>query len=78
MFDTEFKYFVDHQDELVALYNGRVLVLQGERVIETHATLMDAYLAIKRAGLLGKAMLQKCIPGPEAYTAYVSTPGLFA
>jgi hypothetical protein len=75
MFDTEFKYFVDHQDELVAQFNGRVLVLQGERVIETHATLMDAYLAIKRAGLLGKAMLQKCIPGPEAYTVQIGAAG---
>ena len=42
MLDTEFRYFLDHQGELVKRYNNRVLVIIGEKVVADYDD-FDAY-----------------------------------
>ena len=33
MLEKEFEYYVEHQDELVRKYNGKILVIKNKKVI---------------------------------------------
>lgn len=68
MFEQELAYFIAHQTELVQQYPGQILILQGAAVVGAHATLLEAYAAALQRFAPGTFMLQRCIPGPEAYT----------
>lgn len=70
-------YFIEHQDELVRLYNGKVLVIKELEVVGVYDTALQAYLEAKRLHPLGTFMIQPCQPGPEAYTVTITTRGLF-
>jgi hypothetical protein len=78
MFQIELNYFIAHQDELVRQYRGKVLVLQGPRVVGVYDTLLTAYLEAQKEHPLGTFMLQRCEPGTEAYTVTIATRGIFA
>jgi hypothetical protein len=77
MFQAELAYFIAHQDELVRQHRGKVLVLQGQQVVGVYANLLTAYLEAQKTYKLGTFMLQRCEPGPEAYTITISTPSVF-
>lgn len=68
MFDREFRYFIEHQDDLVARHRGKILVLVGEEVVGVYETPLQAYVEESRKRTLGTFMIQRCIPGPDAYT----------
>lgn len=74
MFESEFQYFVQHQEELVARYRGKVLVLHGAQVVGVHDTALQAYTAALEQFPPGTFMLQLCAPGPAAYTVTIA-PG---
>jgi hypothetical protein len=71
MFDIELAYFIAHQDELVAKYLGKTLVLQGEAVLGVYETPLEAYVEALKQFKLGTFMIQPCEPGTEAYTVTV-------
>lgn len=72
------EFFKTHQDELVAQYPGRVLVIRGEEVVEVGADPMDAYLAASSRFELGTFMIQPCQAGPAAYTVTIASSELVA
>lgn len=72
MFDNELKYFIAHQDELVQKYRGQTLVIRGEAVVGVYSTPLNAYLAAQREFQPGTFMIQRCEPGPEAYTVTIN------
>lgn len=72
MFQEELNYFIQNQDALVQQHNGKVLVLQGPRVIGVFDDLLHAYVETQKEHPLGTFMLQRCIPGPDAYTVTIS------
>jgi len=74
MLEKEFKYYLDHQDELVQKYNGRVIVIAGESVVGDYKDDEDAYFDSKEKYELGTFLIQKCTPGDEAYTRHFYTP----
>ncbi len=73
MFQTELQYFIDHQDELVAQYRGRVLAIQGQQILGIYRSALEAYLETLKTQAPGSFMLQPCEPGPEAYTVTITT-----
>ena len=73
MFSRELQFFIDHQDELVEKYRGRVLVLRGETVEGDFESPLVAYLFAKENFKPGTFMIQSCAPGREAYTVTVSS-----
>jgi hypothetical protein len=73
MFDTEFSYFKEHQEELVAKYNGRVLVIRGDAIVGVYDHALDAYLKSAKEYELGTFMIQPCAPGPAAYTVTIAS-----
>ncbi len=73
MLETEFNYFKAHQDELVKKYNNKILIIRGNEVVGTFNNNKEAYNFGTQNFGLGNFMLQKCIPGPEAYTVTISS-----
>jgi hypothetical protein len=72
MFERELNFFIENQADLVARYNGKVLVLHEGAVVDAYSTPLEAYLEAKKRFELGTFMIQRCVPGPEAYTVTIA------
>lgn len=68
MLDREFQYYLDNQDELVALYAGKVLVIIGKKVVGIYDTEIQAYYASIAKYEPGTFLVQQCTPGLDSYT----------
>lgn len=68
MLEIEFKYYLDHQAELVKKYNGKFIVLKGEKVIGSYDSHIDAYNKTVLTEKLGTFLIQHCLPGKDSYT----------
>ncbi|MBI4617632.1 MAG: hypothetical protein HY720_28730 [Planctomycetes bacterium] len=64
----QFHYFLDHQDELVGLYLGKFVVIQDCQVRGACASDIEAVEEARKKFEPGTFLVQKCIPGEEAYT----------
>ena len=74
MLNTEFKYFLDHQGELVKRYNNRVLVIIGEKVVDDYDDYDQAFFQSVKKYKPGTFLLQECTEGEEAYTDTFCSP----
>jgi hypothetical protein len=66
--EKEFQFFLKHQDELVAKYRGKFVVIKGEEVLGAYDDENDAIRETSLAHELGTFLVQKCEPGSESYT----------
>jgi len=64
----ELDYYVQHQDEFVRQYNGRVVVIKGKQVIGVYPDEAAAVLETQKEHELGTFLVQKVEPGSGAYT----------
>ena len=48
MLEKEFKYFKDHQEELVKKHEGKYLVIVGKEVVGVYDSEIDAYTEAKK------------------------------
>jgi hypothetical protein len=68
MLEKEFKYYVEHQNELVKKYKGKFIVIKDEVVIGVYDNEVDAYTSSVKDNELGTFLLHECQPGEENYT----------
>ncbi len=68
MLDKEFKYYLDHQKELLLLYDGKFIVIIGNQVVGAYDNREDAYYSSIEKYEPGTFMIQLCTPGEDAYT----------
>jgi hypothetical protein len=68
MLDKEFKYYLDHQEELLKLHNGKTLVIIGEKVVGVYDSEQEAYFDSLSKYKIGTFLIQFCSPGKEDYT----------
>lgn len=68
MLEKEFKYFKDHQEELVKKHEGKYLVIVDEEVVGAYDLEIDAYTEAKKHYKPGTFLIQHCLPGESAYT----------
>ena len=54
-------------------FDGKVIVLKGEEVLDIFETLTDAYWWAYDNELLGKVMIHKVGPGEENYTLTINS-----
>ncbi|MBI4382811.1 MAG: hypothetical protein HY579_02115 [Nitrospinae bacterium] len=66
--EKEFKYYLEHQNELVKKYNGKFVVIKDCVVIGVFDDEDDAIEQTSQKYELGTFIVQKCTPGPEEYT----------
>lgn len=64
-----FEFYLNHQDELVEKYNGRVIVIKNNKVIGDYDTELDAINETKKQYEPGTFLVQRCTPGENNYTA---------
>ena len=68
MLDKEFKYFVDHHDELFAMYPNRFLVIKDEQVVGDFESLDRALEEAVKRYELGTFLVQECTGDAQSYT----------
>jgi len=66
--EKDFKYYIEHQKELVEKYNGKYLVIKDQQVIGVFNAEMEAIQQTSKDHELGTFLVQKCEPGKESYT----------
>ncbi len=60
MLEKEFQYYIDHQKQLVKLYNGKVIVNVGNEVVGVYDTVVEAYFTSIIDYKVGTFLIQKC------------------
>jgi hypothetical protein len=78
LFDTELRFFIAHQAELVKKYRNKYLVLKGESLLGVYDSPIEALVETKKHHELGTFMIQPCLPGPEAYTVTITSTSISA
>jgi hypothetical protein len=66
--EKEFKYYLDHQDELVKEYDGKFIVIHGSKVVGAYESELDAIKETSKKYKQGTFLLQMCEPGNSSYT----------
>jgi len=66
--EKEFKYYIDHQAELVEKYDGKFIVIKDYKVIGAFDSELEAINTTSEQYELGTFLVQKCEPGSESYT----------
>ena len=68
MLKDQFQYYLDHQDELVAQYNGKFLVIKDLSVAGVFDSQDEAYKNSIGKFEAGTFLIQQCAPGKDNYT----------
>lgn len=68
MLEKEFKFYLDHQDELVEKYEGKFLVIIGKEVIGAFDSEDEAYFTTEKDHEPGTFLIQFCEKGDSSYT----------
>lgn len=68
MLEKEFKYYKDHQEELVKRYNGKFVAIVNEQVVGSFDAELEAYTEMKKKYAVGTFLIQQCLPGETSYT----------
>lgn len=69
MLEKEFEYYLKNQEDLVKKYNGKVLVIIGEKVMGAYNDDDEAIDDCMRNNYEpGTFLVQKCSPGEKDYT----------
>jgi hypothetical protein len=76
MLEREFLYYLEHQDEFVGRYDGRVITLKDHRVLGVFANRQDAIRETTKRHQRGTFLVQRVSPGTEHTTVTVVTPGV--
>lgn len=68
MLEKEFKYYLDNQNELVSKFNGKYIVIIGDKVVGAYESTVEAYNKTKDKFQPGTFLIQRCSPGKSDYT----------
>jgi hypothetical protein len=73
-----FRFYLEHQDELVEKYNGKFVVIKDFQVIGAFDSELEAIQQTSKEHELGTFLVQKCEPGSESYTQTYHSRVVFA
>lgn len=68
MLEKDFNYYLEHQEKLLQLYNGKYIVIVNSHVVGAYDSREDAYYSSLEKYEPGTFMIQLCTPGDSAYT----------
>lgn len=75
---SDFQYYLDHQEELLKKYKGKVLVIKDHKVIGAFESEMEAVKETSKSHAMGTFLVQKCEPGTDAYSQVFHSRVAFA
>ncbi len=64
----EFRFYIEHQDEMVKKYNGKFIVIKDEIVLGAFDDELTAVTETRKAHELGTFLVQRVSPGDAAYS----------
>ncbi len=64
----EFQYYLEHQEELVGLHEGKYIVIRNEAVIGVFDSELAAIQETAKKHAMGSFLVQRCELGQESYT----------
>ena len=67
--ETEFKWYLEHQEELVKKHNGKFIVIKNSKVLGSYDSVRAAVDETSKSQEMGTFIVQKCTPGDKDYTA---------
>ena len=68
MLEKNFKYYLDNQNKLLPLYNGKFIVIVDSKVVGAYNNREDAYYSSLEKYAPGTFLIQLFTPGDSAYT----------
>jgi hypothetical protein len=68
MLEKEFKYYLENQNELVKIFNGKYIVIIENQVVDSYDSELEAYVTSKEKYELGTFLIQYVEPGKNNYT----------
>ena len=68
---AELEFYMEHQDEFVEKYDGKVIVLKNREVLGIYDTVGQARDETMKSHAPGTYQIQRVSPGDEAYTAVI-------
>lgn len=66
--EKEFRFYKEHQDDLVKQYRGKFLAIMGDEIVGVFGSELEAYTNMKKKHSAGTFLIQHCLPGKESYT----------
>lgn len=73
----EFKWYIEHQNELVKKYDGKFLVIKDKSIVGVYDREDVALFESEQKYELGTFLIQKCTRGNEAYTQSFNSRVIF-
>lgn len=71
----DFRWFVEHYDDLFREYGDTILAIHNKRVIGTYQTVKSAIDEVSEKIPLGEFIVQRCNGEANAYTNYIASTG---
>ena len=68
MLEQEFKYYIEHQNELVKEFDGKFIVIKDNEVKGSYDSKKDAYFEGQKNFDLGTFLIQFCSRGNMFFT----------
>ena len=68
-------WYIANQRELSAKYNGKVLLIVDQKLMEAFASMESAYHTAIKSYAPGTFTLQPCSPDQDSYTLTLYSPG---
>ena len=72
-----FHYYLDHQDEFVRLYDGKVIVIKDGKVLGSYNNETEAIFETEKTEQHETFIIQRVSPGDKEYTVRFATAGIF-
>ena len=76
--EKEFRYYIEHQEELVEKHNGKFVVIKDYKILGAYDSELEAVNKTSEHEELGTFLVQKCEPGKQAYTQTYNSRVAFA
>ena len=64
----EFQFYLEHQNEMVAKYDGKFIVLKNEEVLGAYDDELTAITEAQKSHEIGTFLVQKVSTGSTAYS----------
>ena len=66
--EKDFKFYLEHQDEMVEKYDGKFIVIKDGIVLGDYDDELNAVTETRKAHELGTFLVQRVSPGSAAYS----------
>ncbi|MGA2286727.1 MAG: hypothetical protein ABSG55_10730 [Dehalococcoidia bacterium] len=74
----EFEFYLSHQDEMVAKYDGKYIVIKDGEVLGAYDDELAAIMETQKSHELGTFLVQLVSQGPGAYTQTFHSRAVFS